>query len=741
MRRLVVLACLVMSASACSDGDPPATREFAVNIQRGTVSGDVARVEVTLTAATLAAPITRTVTGAPVVLPITVSLAVPGDFAGEFRVEVRVSNAAGMLLGQLGGAGTVVAGTARIDFPAILQAPPPLVPRLELVPGAVTDVGLVQPGMSSSGTVEIRNVGGADTGPLTVTTAGPAWTLGVDGCSGVSLAPQQQCRVEPRFSPTQPGLDMGSVTFSSATAAPVGVTLMGSGAGPGMLSLTPASHDFGSLPVGATTVRVHFVLRNSGGSSLRLTSIAASTGYNWYQDFSGVTACSSFMTLGAGSSCDLAVSATPDALGARPGTLTITSDVGASVVANLTVTGTAAPNLVAGARLDFASGGAGAGGGHGVGHLTPPLTAYLYNNGTIDSGPITFTLSGPDAASFSIVNNTCPGNLAGGARCTLQVRGTPLRGGQHTATLTASAGTTVTWPINLVADATSVLRFEAPSIDINALRVGDDSATVAVYIRNDGPAVSAPISNQVTFDTTRFRLLGNDCAGQVLMRRASCAIRLRYHSLALGSYSSTVTVPGVQTQASISSSGLVASTLTVRTPAIDFPAITPGSTSAPMDVVLENTGASAITSIASILSGPGGWLLDGSACAGGLAPGARCTVTVRFAPTGSGYRLSMLVFTPTPAASAPATLSVGGNTGPATVNVTRTTEMRGHVRSFPPGIDCPPTCSAGFTGPNLLLRASDDSSDFAGWSGACSGAGADCFLQLSAPSFDVGAAL
>ncbi len=72
---------------------------------------------------------------------------------------------------------------------------------------------------------------------------------------------------------------------------------------------------------------------------------------------------------------------------------------------------------------------------------------------------------------------------------------------------------------------------------------------------------------------------------------------------------------------------------------------------------------------------------------------------------------------------------------PRTLTVSKTGSGSGSVSSSPAGINCGATCSAHFgDGASVTLTATADAgSSFAGWSGACSGAGS-CSLTMNADS-------
>lgn len=73
----------------------------------------------------------------------------------------------------------------------------------------------------------------------------------------------------------------------------------------------------------------------------------------------------------------------------------------------------------------------------------------------------------------------------------------------------------------------------------------------------------------------------------------------------------------------------------------------------------------------------------------------------------------------------------------STVMVSIATENNdGKVQSNPPGISCPPTCSADFLGTSdvyLTQSVLHNATEFTGWTGSCTGMGNPCRVKLMAP--------
>jgi len=78
----------------------------------------------------------------------------------------------------------------------------------------------------------------------------------------------------------------------------------------------------------------------------------------------------------------------------------------------------------------------------------PAQTATLTNTGTLATGPVTVGFTGPDAAAFTIVSDSCSGQpLAPGASCTVDVAlAAGLFPGDYSLQLTAAASPTVAAP-------------------------------------------------------------------------------------------------------------------------------------------------------------------------------------------------------------------------------------------------------------------------------------------------------
>jgi len=157
----------------------------------------------------------------------------------------------------------------------------------------------------------------------------------------------------------------------------------------------------------------------------------------------------------------------------------------------------------------------------------------------------------------------------------------------------------------------------------------------------------------------------------------------------------------------------------------------PNVTSFPLAVTLTGSGSGSVT------SAPGG-IACPSACTANFGSGTSVILT---ATPGSGSTFAgwsgacsgvgACSVSMTAAKSVTATFNVSSTAFPLMVTVAGT--GTGTVSSAPAGISCPSTCTANFNGgTSVTLTATPSSgSTFAGWSGACSGAGT-CSVSMTA---------
>ncbi len=156
-----------------------------------------------------------------------------------------------------------------------------------------------------------------------------------EDCNGTPIDPSESCTAEVRFRPDSSGPKAATLTFVGGQDDPFQMRLTGEGVDP-RTSLTPDGHDFGRLPVGATSRAQDFELKNDGDTPLRMSG-ASIVGGDADQFRLAGDECTD-VTLDPGASCSVQVRFAPDARGSRTARLRLLGD-GGPLTASLTGVG------------------------------------------------------------------------------------------------------------------------------------------------------------------------------------------------------------------------------------------------------------------------------------------------------------------------------------------------------------------------------------------------------------------
>ena len=267
---------------------------------------------------------------------------------------------------------------------------------------------------SSPRTAVIRNMGTAALNLDTKTLTGDF--AETDDC-GMSIPAAGTCTFTVTFTPTAPGSRFGTILMGDNSAgSPHFINLVGNGSSP-IVVPSPTSLTFASAPVNSTSNAQTITLSNTGNATLNISSIQA-TG-----DFAQTTNCAS--ALGFGSSCQIQVTFTPTAGGARPGSLVLTDDAPDSpqtIVlsgSGFVTTGTVTPSTLSFGNVNVSS------------SSTAQVVTVTNTGGNI------MTVSAVSATGDFSQTNNCS-TIAANGTCTVNVTFAPTASGSRTGTLTIS---------------------------------------------------------------------------------------------------------------------------------------------------------------------------------------------------------------------------------------------------------------------------------------------------------------
>ena len=596
--------------------------------------------------------------------------------------------------------------------------------------------------ISTSQSFAVTNTGQSTSGPLAVTLAGNDvgdYAVDANTCTG-TLAAGSACSVSVHFAPTAVKTRTASLSVTGTPGGTVKSTLQGTGTS-AHLDLSPTSHGYGSVAIGASSDSQTYTLTNTGAGPSGPVSFAVS-GAN-AADFVTTSSTCGAAPIAAGASCTVSIVFTPTAAGARAATLTASATPGGSVTSALRGTGAAKALLaVTPSSFDY--------GAVVVGSSSATQTYTVKNIGLATSGLLTVALGGADPSSFSQDSTTCGAKLAVGASCTVSVHYLAVAAGTSTATLsvTAAPGSTATVSLQGTGSSPAALSITPTTFDFGAVALGSESGTQSFAVTNTGQGTSGPLTLAVAGAQQADFAAGTTSCGDPLPGGASCTIEVRYAPSVAGMGTATVSVtssPGGTASVVVQGTGITPAVLAMDPTTFDFGSALVGASTAAQTFTVTNTGqaASGAVSVTSTGTNAAAFVIDGTTCGAALAGGASCTVTAHFTPSASGAFAGGLSATATPGETTTAAVQ-GQGLGLATLSIS---PAPGDLGQTPIGVT---TAAKQFvvtntgqstSGSVALSLSGPNAGSFALGTSTCGvslAAGASCTVALTFMSFSTG---
>ncbi len=499
-----------------------------------------------------------------------------------------------------------------------------------------------------SAPAELR-VGNRGTAPLQlgrIELDGPAagdFRRVADGCSSRLLTPGERCSVRFVFAPRKAGKRHGELRIESDAGAPQTVTLMGDATRQTpIVRLEPDEVGFEPLAVAQISQGRTVKLANDGNGPLAVRSVqlegdAASA----FQV--AVESCTEG-EVPAGGVCEIELRFHPAAEGEVQAFLAIDSNASRDPhKIPLRGAGIAADVAIAPERLSF---------GEVAVRATSALrTVRVVSSGSdrLEIGAVTVT--GADASTFTA--GGCAGTeLAPEGECLLQVLFRPQRPGPHRADLRIehSAGDRRhVLPLNGLG-VTARLSLDRGFVDFGEVRTGSETSRQLVLTNAGRTALKIPRMRLIGRHSD-FALDANRCVGVALEPNASCTAVVTFRPTSAAGHRLRLVIDH-----SAGSAREVPVTATATSPPVPgirlepdrfaFPDRRTGERGTIKTLTVSNPGTGRLSLEAVRLTGdhPDDFQLVPGSCAGAtfVAPGASCTVGIRFVPAVPGPRSARL---------------------------------------------------------------------------------------------------
>jgi hypothetical protein len=307
-------------------------------------------------------------------------------------------------------------------------------PDIAVAPSAHDFGSLVAGSGSATSPFTIRNTGnqtldvtgtsivGADAGEFAIVAGGGAATI----------TPGDSTTVEVRFAPSSVGAKTAALRIASndPDEDPFDVALTGTGvAAPTPdVAMSPSAHDYGAVPVTASSSRT-FAILNQGSADLSVTgSTLTGPDAGEFVILSG----SGAATVAPGDSALVEVAFQPSTIGAKSANLEVASDDPDEAVVSVSLDGTGAPPpapqiAVAPASYDF---------GDVVADSGQATHAFqVHNLGDLDLSLTGTMIVGADSSEFAIISGGGPATITPGDSAAISVRFAPTTIGPKSAML------------------------------------------------------------------------------------------------------------------------------------------------------------------------------------------------------------------------------------------------------------------------------------------------------------------
>ena len=409
-----------------------------------------------------------------------------------------------------------------------------------LTPATLTFASTTVGSTSAAQVVTLKNTG---TSALTITTGGitlsgaNASSFSETTTCGTTLAAAATCTISVSFKPTATGTLTGTLNVAdNATGSPQKVTLTGTGAAaPPTATLTPATLTFASTTVGSTSAAQVVTLKNSGTSTLTITTGGITLNGTNASSFSETTTCGT--TLAAAAACTISVSFKPTATGTLTGTLNVADNAtGSPQKVTLTGTGAVTNSIsVLPATLSFPNTVTGST------SAAQPVTLSNTGTGTVTISSI--SIVGTNPTSFQDLSG-CGTTLAAKASCTVYVAFKPASAAALTAALSiadTASGSPQTVKLSGTGTGAPSVTLSTRSLTFAATAKGAVSEAQSVTLTNAGTSTLYLTSVTQTGANASSFIELNTCA-PTLAPAASCAVYVAFAPTTTGSLTASLAI-------------------------------------------------------------------------------------------------------------------------------------------------------------------------------------------------------
>jgi hypothetical protein len=611
-----------------------------------------------------------------------------------------------------------------------------------------------------------------------ITAGGSAFLIpvGLDNCTGATVAASSSCYVQLAFSPTAAGYQTGTLTFTDSKSVNYTVALAGYSPAVATSSyLDPVTLAFpGQVLTTISTTQAAYLYNTSDLSMTvgTLTGTNTIVGVTTTGAFSlgstqgGYDGCSG-VVVAPRSKCQVNVAFAPTVTGAATGTIvfpvTYSNSTTTQFSLALSGTGLAVKDSaeLTPAAISFQDQAVGAVPGNGA-DATQNIS--LFNAGNLPF--VVGALTGTDAvvgtsamgdfttaSAFSGYDGCTNQTVSPNATCVVTVAFNPAAIGAKTGSIkfpvTYSDKTTTTLTATLagkgIADGSKVV--VSPSsgqFDVQVVGTTSDSSETLTFTLTD--TGNLPVKIATSTITSNFSFVSDSCSGTTVAINQACQIVVAFSPTKTGSITGTLTIPdnaaGNPHKVALVGTGIAASQqIVLSQTSIAFGNQVVSTKSSAVYVLVSNQSGATVPVSSVVLGGVNPTdFVESDSCTGTSIPGhSNCQIIVQFFPSAASLGVRSATITETDAASgSPRVISLSG-TGvasapsvalyPATINFgTQALGTKSAAQTFS-------VTNTGTTSLTITKVASSNATEFPVGATLCTGKtiapGANCLVTVN----------
>ncbi|MBI5206461.1 MAG: choice-of-anchor D domain-containing protein [Candidatus Firestonebacteria bacterium] len=437
-----------------------------------------------------------------------------------------------------------------------------------------------------------------------------------------------------------------------------------------IISISPASKNFGAVNIQSSSSPNIFTIMNNGGNNLFIEKVGLS-GPNASEFVIQNDNCSDSTIIPA-ASATLDVVFSPKSIGTKNATLYVVSNDPNSPTKTVNLSGSGDPIPVISVSTQSINFGK-----VNINNSSTFPKIKIQNNGGADLIIDKLIITGPNAGEFSIQADNCSNStLASALSNTFDVKFSPTQAGTKNATLSIPTNDpiTPTAAILLTGEGNPIpeILVSLQSISFGTINIGSTSSPNKVTITNIGEVnLNLETITIAGPNAGEFSIQNDNCSGKTILKNTNASFEIIFTPKQGGAKNAYINIPSNDPYTpsktiNLSGSGNPIPAISLEAQSIDFGNIIIGESSSPTTLIVTNTGTSDLKINTIILAGQNAneFFIKNDNCSNKtITPSSTAALNIVFTPKTEGLKKAILIIPSNDPNTPNAIISINGQGG------------------------------------------------------------------------------